>query len=62
MEETLKLHCVLDNIKINVNNDQLYQSLISLKISIYKLGCGFSIGDFASWNRLTLLNVRNHNI
>ena len=59
MEETLRLHSALDNIKINVNNDQLYQSLISLKKSIYKLGCGFSIGGFAPWNKLTLLQVRN---
>ena len=62
MEEALKLHSALDNIKINVNNDQLYESLISLKTSIYKLGCGFSIGGFAPWNKLTLLNVRNYNI
>ena len=62
MEETLKLHSALDNIKINVNNDQLYESLTSLKISIYKLGCRFSIGGFAPWNKLTLLNVRNYNI
>ena len=62
MEETLKLHSALDNIKINVNNDQLYELLISLKTSIYKLGCGFSIGGFAPWNKLTLLHVRNYNI
>ena len=60
MKETLRLHSALDNIKINVNNDQFYESLISLKTSIYKLGCGFSIGGFAPWNKLTLLQVRNY--
>ena len=60
MKETLRLRSALDNIKINVNNDQFYESLISLKTSIYNLGCGFSIGGFAPWNKLTLLQVRNY--
>lgn len=59
MEETSKLFCDLDNININLNNNELYRSFIFLKTSINKIKCGFSIGGFASWNKLTLLQVRN---
>lgn len=61
LEETSKLICVLDNFTINVNNTQLYQSLISLRTSINKMKCGFTIGGFAPWSKLTLLQVKNVN-
>ena len=57
LEEALKLICVLDNIRINVNNDKLYKSLILSKRLIHEIKCGFTIGGFAPWNKLTLLQV-----
>ena len=59
IEETIKLLNDLDNLNINVKIDEFYHDLILLKTSIENLKCGFSIGGFASWNKLTLLQVRN---
>lgn len=57
LEETQNLLCDLDNIDIDVNDEQLYKSLILFKKSIRNVKCGFSIGGFAPWNKLTLLKV-----
>ena len=56
-EESIKLLNDLDNIDINVNDDQLLKSLILLKTSINKTKTGFTIGGFAPWNNMTLLQV-----
>ena len=58
IEETQKLLIDLDDLDINVNNDQIYKALISLKTSIQKFKCGLTIGGYAPWNRLTLLQVK----
>ena len=58
-EETLKLLNDLDNLNINVNDDQLFKALILFKTSVTKSKCGFTIGRFAQWNNLTLLQVIN---
>ena len=56
-KETQKLFNHLDNININVNDDQLFKALILFRISIDKAECRFTIGGFAPWNKLTLLQV-----
>ena len=56
-EETIKLLSHLDNININANDDQFCKALILLRTSINKTKCGFTIGGFAPWNKLTLLQV-----
>lgn len=56
-QETIKLLSDLDNININVNDDQLFNALILLKTSVTKTKCGFTIGGFVPWNKLTLLQV-----
>lgn len=61
LEETSKLIYVLDNIQININNTQLYESLISLKTSINRIKCGFTIGGLTQWSKLTLLKVKKLN-
>lgn len=58
IDETQKLLFVLDDLNINVKDDQLYKTLISCKTSIQNLKCGLTIGGFAPWNRLTLLQVQ----
>ena len=58
--QTLKLLNDLDNININVNDDQLFKTLINFKTSIQRTKCGFTIGGFAPLNNLTLLQV-NYN-
>ena len=62
MEETYKLLNDLDNIKIIINNNQIYHGLISLKTTIHKIKCGFNIGGFAKWNKLALLQVKSQSI
>ena len=57
--ETLKLLNDLDNLNINVNDDQLFKALILFRTSVTKCKCGFTIGRFAPWNNLTLLQVIN---
>ena len=56
-EETTKLLNDLDNLNINVNDDLIVRALILFKTTINKNKCGFTIGGFASWNNLTLLQV-----
>ena len=58
--ETLKLLSDLDNININVNDDQLFKTLIKFKTSVQRTKCGFTIGGFAPFNELTLLQVNNN--
>lgn len=60
INETRKLLCVLDNVNINVMDNQLYKSVLSLKKSVKKTKCGFTIAGFTSWNKLTLLQVRDN--
>lgn len=57
IEEIRNLKCDLDNININVNDHQLYKSLIAFKMSIRNIKSGFTIGGFAPFNKLTLLQV-----
>ena len=56
-EETEKLIFDLDNLNINVNHIKLFESFISLKTQLRNIKCGFTIGSFAPWNKLTLLQV-----
>ena len=56
-KETEKLLNHLDNLNININDDQLFKAFILLKTSVDKVKCGFTIGGFAPWNMLTLLQV-----
>ena len=57
-DQSLKLLNYLDNLNINVKNDQLFKALIKFKTSVQKIKCGFTIGGFAPWNNLTLLQVK----
>ena len=57
-EETTKLLNDLDNLNINVNDDLIVRSLILFRTTINKNKCGFTIGGFAPWNNLTLLQVK----
>ena len=59
-DESMKLLNDLDNININVNDDQLFKTLIKFKTSVQRTKCGFTIGRFAPLNNLTLLQV-NYN-
>ena len=56
-EETQKLLSDLDNLNISINDDQLLKALIKLRMSVHKVKCGFTIGGFAPWNKLILLQV-----
>ena len=56
-EETSKLLNDLDNLNINVNDDLVVRALILFRTTINKNKCGFTIGGFAPWNKLTLLQV-----
>ena len=56
-EETMKLLNDLDNLNINVNDNLLVRALILFRTTINKNKCGFTIGGFAPWNKLTLLQV-----
>ena len=56
-KETEKLLNHLDNLNININDDQLFKAFILLRTSVDKVKCGFTIGGFAPWNMLTLLQV-----
>lgn len=56
-EQTIGFLSDLDNININVNDDQLFKALILLRTSISTNKRGFTIGGFAQWNNLTLLQV-----
>lgn len=57
IEEVQHLKCDLDNIHINVNDHQIYESFIAFKMSIRNIKSGFTIGGFAPFNKLTLLQV-----
>ena len=56
-KETQNLLNDLDNLKINVYDDSVFKALILLRMSVNKAKCGFTIGGFAPWNNLTLLQV-----
>ena len=60
LNESMKLLNDLDNININVNDDQLFKTLIKFKTSVQRTKCGFTIGKFAPLNNLTLIKV-NYN-
>ena len=57
-KETQKLLNHLDNLNININDDTLFKALILFRTSIDKAKYGFTIGGFAPWNDLTLLQVK----
>ena len=59
-EETIGFISDLDNINVNVNDDQLFKALILLRTSISRTKRGFTIGGFAPWNKLTLLQVTSN--
>ena len=56
-EETQKLLSDLDNFNISTNDERLFKALILLRKSVHKVKCGFTIGGFAPWNKLSLLQV-----
>ena len=55
--ETEKLLNHLDNLSINISDSQIFKALILFRTSVEKAKCGFTVGGFAPWNMLTLLQV-----
>ena len=51
----LKIILDLDNLNINLNHIKLFESFISMKTQLRNIKCGFAIGIFATWNKITLL-------
>ena len=61
-KETQKLSNHLDNLNININDDTLFKALILFRTSVDKVKCQFTIGGFAPWNMLTLLQVNSYSL